>query len=370
MPRKKVEDAEPAKKPAKKKVAKKKEEESAPLEVGSDAWFNAEIGPVVKQFQQKYGEGAVMTLEGQFSMGEAKEYTIVPTGSLQLDVALGVGGMPLGRIVEIFGAESSGKTTLAMHIVANAQRAGLTCAFLDAEHAVDSKYAKALGVQLDKLLFAQPDSGEQVLRIADELVDSGKVNVIVVDSVAALTPEAELTGELGELKPGAQARLMSQGLRRLTGKTQKQDCLIIFINQTREKIGVQWGSPKTTSGGKALRFYATIRVEVSRIGSLKEKSGEKDAIANKTRAKVIKNKVAPPFKTAEFDIVFGKGINTYGELVDLAVKHGILVKSGSWYKLPGKDGDAVGQGREAATEWLEGQPDVEARIRAAVAQVS
>jgi recombination protein RecA len=270
----------------------------------------------------------------------------VSTGSLGLDIALGIGGLPKGRIIEIFGPESSGKTTLALHCVAEAQKNGGVCAFIDAEHALDPVYAGKLGVDLDDLLISQPDSGEQALEIADTLVRSGAVDLLVIDSVAALTPRAELEGEMGDQLPGLQARLMSQALRKLTGSISKSKCMVIFINQIRMKIGVMFGNPETTTGGNALKFYASVRLDIRRIGQIKERE---DVIGNQTRVKVVKNKVAPPFRQVEFDILYGEGISKTGELVDLGVKANVVEKSGSWYSY---NGERIGQGREKARQFL------------------
>jgi len=286
----------------------------------------------------------------------------VSTGSLGLDIALGIGGLPRGRVVEIYGPESSGKTTLALHTVAEAQKRGGICSFIDAEHALDPGYARKLGVDLDELLISQPDSGEQALEIADTLVRSGAVEVLVIDSVAALTPRAELEGEMGDQLPGMQARLMSQALRKLTASISKSNCMVIFINQIRMKIGVMFGSPETTSGGNALKFYASVRLEIRRIGAIKDRD---QMVGNQTRVKVVKNKVAPPFREVEFDIMYGAGISKVGELVDLGVTAGVVEKSGSWYSY---NGERIGQGRENAKIFLKDHPDkadaIEHAIRA------
>jgi len=288
------------------------------------------------------------------------EIETISSGSLGLDIALGVGGLPRGRVVEIYGPESSGKTTLALHVVAEAQRGGGVAAFIDAEHALDPAYARKLGVNLDDLLVSQPDTGEQALEITDTLVRSGAVDVIVIDSVAALTPKAEIEGEMGDALPGLQARLMSQALRKLTGSISKSKCIIIFINQIRMKIGVMYGSPETTTGGNALKFYASVRLDIRRTGSIKSKD---EAIGNNVRVKVVKNKVAPPFREVEFDIMYGEGISKIGEIIDLGVKAGVVEKSGSWFSF---DSQRIGQGRENVREFLKKNPDIAAKIEAGV----
>ncbi|MGA9599775.1 MAG: recombinase RecA, partial [Methylocystis sp.] len=282
------------------------------------------------------------------------------TGSLGLDIALGVGGLPRGRIVEIYGPESSGKTTLTLHVIAEAQKAGGVCAFVDAEHALDPVYARKLGVQLDDLLISQPDTGEQALEITDTLVRSGAVDVLVIDSVAALTPRAEIEGEMGEVQPGLQARLMSQALRKLTASISRSNTLVIFINQIRMKIGVMYGSPETTTGGNALKFYASVRLDIRRIGAIKDRD---EAVGNQTRVKVVKNKVAPPFKQVEFDIMYGEGISKVGELIDLGVKAGVVEKSGAWFSY---DSQRLGQGRENAKTYLKQNPAAAEKIEQAV----
>ncbi|MER7456872.1 recombinase RecA [Micromonospora sp. NPDC126480] len=304
------------------------------------------------QIDKQFGKGSVMRL------GERPviQTAVVPTGSIALDVALGVGGLPRGRVVEIYGPESSGKTTVALHAVANAQRAGGIAAFVDAEHALDPEYAKALGVDTDALLVSQPDTGEQALEIADMLVRSGALDIIVIDSVAALVPRAEIEGEMGDSHVGLQARLMSQALRKMTGVLNHTGTTAIFINQLREKIGVMFGSPETTTGGRALKFYASVRLDVRRIESLKDGT---DVVGNRTRVKVVKNKVAAPFKQAEFDIMYGKGISREGSLIDVGVEQAIIRKSGAWYTY---DGDQLGQGKEKAREFLRENPDVAAEI--------
>jgi len=304
------------------------------------------------QIDKQFGKGSVMRL------GERPvvQTAIIPTGSIALDVALGVGGLPRGRVVEIYGPESSGKTTVALHAVANAQRAGGIAAFIDAEHALDPEYAKALGVDTDQLLVSQPDTGEQALEIADMLIRSGSLDIIVIDSVAALVPRAEIEGEMGDSHVGLQARLMSQALRKITGILSNSGTTAIFINQLREKIGVMFGSPETTTGGRALKFYASVRLDVRRIESLKDGT---DVVGNRTRVKVVKNKVAAPFKQAEFDIMYGKGISREGSLIDVGVEQNIIRKSGAWYTY---DGDQLGQGKEKAREFLKENPDVAAEI--------
>ena len=306
------------------------------------------LDAALSQIERAFGKGSIMKL-GQ---REHVEIESISTGSLGLDVALGIGGLPKGRIVEIYGPESSGKTTLALHVVAESQKKGGTCAFVDAEHALDPGYARKLGVDIQNLLISQPDAGEQALEIADTLVRSGAVDVLVIDSVAALVPRAELEGEMGDSLPGLQARLMSQALRKLTASISKSNTLVIFINQIRMKIGVMFGSPETTTGGNALKFYASVRLDIRRIGALK--NGE-DVVGNATRVKVVKNKVAPPFKVVEFDIMYGEGISKTGELVDLGDKAGVVEKSGSWYSY---DGQRIGQGRENAKTYLKEHPEV------------
>ncbi len=290
------------------------------------------------------------------------EVEAISSGSLGLDIALGIGGLPRGRVVEIYGPESSGKTTLALHVVAEAQKRGGICGFIDAEHALDTIYARKLGVDLENLLISQPDTGEQALEITDTLVRSGAIDVLVVDSVAALTPKAELEGEMGDQLPGSQARLMSQALRKLTGSISKSRCMVIFINQIRMKIGVMFGSPETTSGGNALKFYASVRLDIRRIGAIKERE---EVVGNQTRVKVVKNKVAPPFKQVEFDIMYGEGISKTGELVDLGVKAGIVEKSGAWFSF---DSERIGQGRENAKAYLKEHPEMAEKIERAIRQ--
>ncbi len=300
------------------------------------------------QIDKQFGKGSVMRLGDEVRAPIA----VIPTGSIALDVALGIGGLPRGRVVEIYGPESSGKTTVALHAVANAQRAGGIAAFIDAEHALDPDYAKALGVDTDALLVSQPDTGEQALEIADMLIRSGAIDIIVIDSVAALVPRAEIEGEMGDSHVGLQARLMSQALRKLAGALNNSGTTAIFINQLREKIGVMFGSPETTTGGKALKFYASIRLDVRRIETLKDGT---DAIGNRTRVKVVKNKMAPPFKQAEFDIIYGQGISREGSLIDMGVEHGIVRKSGAWYTY---EGDQLGQGKENARMFMRDNPDL------------
>jgi recombination protein RecA len=313
----------------------------------------------ISQIERGFGKGSIMRL-GQNE--KAVEVEAISSGSLGLDIALGIGGLPRGRVVEIYGPESSGKTTLALHVVAEAQKRGGICGFIDAEHALDTVYARKLGVDLENLLISQPDTGEQALEITDTLVRSGAIDVLVVDSVAALTPKAELEGEMGEMQMGSQARLMSQALRKLTGSISKSRCMVIFINQIRMKIGVMFGSPETTSGGNALKFYASVRLDIRRIGAIKERE---EVVGNQTRVKVVKNKVAPPFKQIEFDIMYGEGISKTGELVDLGVKAGIVEKSGAWFSF---DSERIGQGRENAKAYLKEHPETAAKIERAIRQ--
>ena len=305
------------------------------------------------QIEKQFGKGTIMRLGD----GEAVEdIQVVSTGSLGLDIALGVGGLPRGRVIEIYGPESSGKTTLTLQAIAEMQKTGGTCAFIDAEHALDSQYAQKLGVDLTELLISQPDTGEQALEIVDALVRSASVDLIVVDSVAALTPKAELEGEMGDSLPGLQARLMSQALRKLTATIKKSNCMVIFINQIRMKIGVMFGSPETTTGGNALKFYASVRLDIRRTGTIKK--GD-EAVGNETKVKVVKNKVSPPFKTAEFDIMFGEGISREGEIIDLGVNARVLDKSGAWYAY---NGEKIGQGRDNAREFLRENPELAREI--------
>ncbi len=309
-----------------------------------DKALEVALGAIDKQF----GKGSIMRMGEKQSLG----IDFIPTGALPLDIALGIGGLPRGRIVEIFGPESSGKSTLAMHVVAEAQRNGGICAYVDAEHAMDPIYAKAIGVDTDNLLISQPDTGEQALEIVDMLVRSGALDVVVIDSVAALTPRAEIEGEMGDSHVGLQARLMSQALRKITGRLSQTKTTAIFINQLREKIGVFFGSPETTSGGKALKFYASVRIDVRRIQTLKEGA---DSVGNRTKAKIVKNKMAPPFKVAEFDIIYGQGISREGGIIDMGVEHGIIKKSGSWFTY---DGDQLGQGMENSRRFLRDNPEL------------
>jgi recombination protein RecA len=310
----------------------------------------------LSQIERAFGKGSIMRL----GTSQSLDIAAISTGSLGLDIALGIGGLPRGRVIEIYGPESSGKTTLALQTVAEAQKKGGICAFVDAEHALDPSYARKLGVNVDDLLISQPDTGEQALEIADTLVRSGAIEVLVIDSVAALTPRAELEGEMGDSLPGLQARLMSQALRKLTASISKSNCMVVFINQIRMKIGVMFGSPETTSGGNALKFYASVRLDIRRIGQIKERE---EVVGNQTRVKVVKNKVAPPFKQVEFDIMYGEGISKTGELIDLGVTAGIVEKSGSWYSY---NGERIGQGRENAKTFLKQNADVAEAIEQAI----
>jgi recombination protein RecA len=319
------------------------------------------LDAALSQIERAFGKGSIMRLGKN---EKSVEIETVSTGSIGLDIALGVGGLPRGRVVEIYGPESSGKTTLALHTVAEAQKKGGVCGFIDAEHALDPIYAKKLGVNLEDLLISQPDTGEQGLEIADTLVRSGAIDVLVIDSVAALVPRAEIEGEMGDVQPGLQARLMSQALRKLTASISRSNCMVIFINQIRMKIGVMYGSPETTTGGNALKFYASVRLDIRRIGSIKDKE---EVIGNTTRVKVVKNKVAPPFKQVEFDIMYGEGVSKNGELVDLGVKAGIVEKSGAWFSY---DSVRLGQGRENAKTFLKEHPDVAAKIESQIRQNS
>ncbi len=314
------------------------------------------LDAALKDIERNFGAGSIMRL----GTDRAIEVEAVSTGSVGLDVALGIGGLPRGRVIEIYGPESSGKTTLALHTVAEAQKTGGICAFVDAEHALDPMYAQRLGVNVEDLLLSQPDAGEQALEIADSLVRSGAIDVLVIDSVAALVPRAELEGEMGDTHVGLQARLMSQALRKLTGSISKSRTIVIFINQIRMKVGVMYGSPETTSGGNALKFYASVRLDIRRIGQIKNGA---DVVGNQTRVRVVKNKMAPPFKTVEFDIMYGEGISKLGEMLDLGVKHGVIEKAGSWYSY---DSERIGQGRENAKVHLREHPDVAGLIETAI----
>jgi recombination protein RecA len=326
---------------------------------GSSMDKSKALDAALSQIERSFGKGSIMRLG---KGNKAIEIETISTGSLGLDIALGVGGLPRGRVVEIYGPESSGKTTLALQCVAEAQKKGGICAFIDAEHALDPVYARKLGVNIDDLLISQPDAGEQALEIADTLVRSGAIDVLVVDSVAALVPRAELEGEMGDQQPGLQARLMSQALRKLTASINKSNTMVIFINQIRMKIGVMYGSPETTSGGNALKFYASVRLDIRRIGSVKERD---EVIGNQTRVKVVKNKLAPPFKQVEFDIMYGEGVSKMGEIIDLGVKAGVVEKSGAWFSY---DSQRIGQGRENAKAFLKQNPDIANKIEAAVRQ--
>lgn len=334
---------------------------SAPLRVVESSSMDKTkaLDAALTQIERAFGKGSIMRL-GKST--KALDIETVSTGSLGLDIALGIGGLPRGRVVEIFGPESSGKTTLALHCVAEAQKKGGICAFVDAEHALDPIYARKLGVNLDDLLISQPDTGEQALEICDTLVRSGAVDVLVVDSVAALVPRAELEGEMGDAQPGMQARLMSQALRKLTASISRSNTMVIFINQIRMKIGVMYGSPETTTGGNALKFYASVRLDIRRIGAIKERD---EVIGNQTRVKVVKNKLAPPFKQVEFDIMYGEGVSKLGEVIDLGVKAGLVEKSGAWFSY---DSTRIGQGRENAKTFLRNNPDVAAKIETAIRQ--
>ncbi len=318
------------------------------------------LSAALAQIEKQFGKGSIMRL----GENEIVQVDTIPTGSLALDAALGIGGIPKGRITEIYGAESSGKTTLALHILANAQKMGGTAAFIDAEHALDPEYAQKLGVNVDDLLISQPDTGEQALEIADMLVRSGAIDVVVIDSVAALTPKAEIEGEMGDQLLGLQARLMSQALRKLTGNIKRTNTIVIFINQIRKKIGVMFGNPETTTGGNALKFYASVRLDIRRIESIKD--GD-EVVGNRTRVKVVKNKVAPPFRQAEFDILYGEGISREGEIIELGVLHKLVEKSGAWYAY---NGERIGQGKDNAREYLKEHPEmareIENKVRAAV----
>jgi recombination protein RecA len=326
---------------------------------GSSMDKSKALDAALSQIERNFGKGSIMRLGKNM---QAMDIEVVSTGSLGLDIALGVGGLPRGRVVEIYGPESSGKTTLALHCVAEAQKKGGICAFVDAEHALDPIYARKLGVNVDDLLISQPDAGEQALEIADTLVRSGAVDVLVIDSVAALVPRAELEGEMGDSQPGLQARLMSQALRKLTASINRSNTMVIFINQIRMKIGVMYGSPETTTGGHALKFYASVRLDIRRIGAIKERD---EVVGNQTRVKVVKNKLAPPFKQVEFDIMYGEGVSKNGELIDLGVKAGVVEKSGAWFSY---DSQRIGQGRENAKSFLKNNPDVAQKIEVAIRQ--
>ncbi|CAM5768681.1 protein RecA [Labrys miyagiensis] len=317
------------------------------------------LDAALSQIERSFGKGSIMRLgKGTKTM----EVEAISTGSLGLDIALGVGGLPKGRVIEIYGPESSGKTTLALHSVAEAQKKGGVCAFIDAEHALDPVYARKLGVNLDELLISQPDTGEQALEICDTLVRSGAIDVIVIDSVAALTPKAEIEGEMGDVQPGLQARLMSQALRKLTASIGRSNSMVIFINQIRMKIGVMYGSPETTTGGNALKFYASVRLDIRRVGAIKDRE---EVVGNQTRVKVVKNKVAPPFKQIEFDIMYGEGVSKVGELIDLGVKAGVVEKSGAWFSY---ESQRLGQGRENAKQFLKENSDIANKIELAIRQ--
>ena len=318
------------------------------------------LAAALAQIEKAFGKGSVMKL-GQ---RQAVDVDVIPTGSLSLDIALGVGGLPRGRVIEIFGPESSGKTTLTLHAIAEAQKKGGTCAFIDAEHALDPVYAKKLGVNIDELIISQPDTGEQALEITDTLVRSGAIDLVVIDSVAALTPKAEIEGEMGDSHMGLQARLMSQALRKLTASINKTNCIIIFINQIRMKIGVMFGSPETTTGGNALKFYASVRIDIRRVGSIKDKE---DVIGNQTKIKVVKNKVSPPFKTVDIDIIYGVGISKEGEILDLGVKLDLIEKAGSWFSY---NNNKIGQGRENVKNFLKDNPNISAEIESKIRKLS
>ena len=325
---------------------------------GIDPRRQAALDTALAQVEKSFGKGSAMRLGDR----PEQDVEVIPTGSLALDMALGIGGLPKGRIVEIYGPESSGKTTLALHVVANAQKAGGVAAFIDAEHALDPVYAKKLGVNIDELIVSQPDTGEQALEIVDTLVRSGAVSMVVVDSVAALTPKSEIEGDMGDHQVGAQARLMSQAMRKLTASIGRSNCMVIFINQIRMKIGVMFGNPETTTGGNALKFYASVRLDIRRTGAIKDRD---EVVGNSTKVKVVKNKVAPPFRQVEFDIMYGEGISKTGELIDLGVKAGVVEKSGAWYSY---GDERIGQGRENAKQFLRDNPamayDIEDKIRA------
>ncbi|HEY2033826.1 MAG TPA: recombinase RecA [Rhizomicrobium sp.] len=330
--------------------------------VGKDKDDNSErkraLEAALSQIDRAFGKGSVMKLGAREAAADVQD--AVSTGSLGLDIALGIGGLPRGRVIEVYGPESSGKTTLALHVVAEIQKKGGIAAYVDAEHALDPIYARKLGVDIDEMLISQPDTGEQALEITDTLVRSGGVDIVVIDSVAALTPKAELEGEMGDSLPGLQARLMSQALRKLTGSISKSNTIVLFINQIRMKIGIMFGNPETTTGGNALKFYASVRLDIRRIGAIKDRD---EVVGNQTRVKVVKNKVAPPFKQVEFDIMYGQGISKTGELLDLGVKANIVEKSGSWFSY---DGERIGQGRESAKTFLKEHPETADKIEAAI----
>ncbi len=326
---------------------------------GSSMDKSKALDAALSQIERSFGKGSIMRLGKNMA---AMDVDTVSTGSLGLDIALGIGGLPRGRVVEIYGPESSGKTTLALHAFAEAQKNGGICAFIDAEHALDPIYARKLGVNVDDLLISQPDAGEQALEIADTLVRSGAVDVLVIDSVAALVPRAELEGEMGDSQLGLQARLMSQALRKLTASINRSNTMLIFINQIRMKIGVMFGTPETTTGGHALKFYASVRLDIRRIGAIKDRD---EVVGNQTRVKVVKNKLAPPFRQVEFDIMYGEGIRKFGELIDLGVKAGVVEKSGAWFSY---DSQRIGQGRENAKTFLKNNPDIAAKIEVAIRQ--
>ena len=328
-----------------------------PTQFSTDPARNKALEAALQQIERNFGKGSILALNGD---AVEKNIDVISTGSLGLDLALGVGGLPKGRIVEIFGPESSGKTTLTLHVIAEAQKKGATCAFIDAEHALDTDYAQRLGVDLSRLLVSQPDNGEQALEICDTLVRTGAVDVVVVDSVAALTPRAEIEGEMGDSHVGLQARLMSQALRKLTGTVNKSNTMVIFINQIRMKIGVMFGNPETTTGGNALKFYASVRMDIRRTGAIKDKD---EVVGNTTRVKVVKNKVAPPFREAVFDIMYGEGISLTGEVVDLGVARGVIEKAGAWFSYKGQ---RIGQGRENAKQFLKDNPEIMTQIEAEI----
>ncbi|TKW61442.1 MAG: recombinase RecA [Blastochloris viridis] len=330
---------------------------SEPIQFSNDPARNKALEAAMQQIERAYGKGSILALNGD---AIEKNIDVVSTGSLGLDLALGVGGLPKGRIIEIFGPESSGKTTLTLHVIAEAQKLGGTCAFIDAEHALDTQYAHKLGVDLNRLLVSQPDNGEQALEICNTLVGTGAVDVVVVDSVAALTPKAEIEGDMGDSHVGLQARLMSQALRKLTGTVNRSNTMVIFINQIRMKIGVMFGNPETTTGGNALKFYSSVRLDIRRTGAIKDKE---EITGNTTRVKVVKNKVAPPFREAIFDIMYGEGISLTGEVIDLGVARGVIEKAGAWFSYKG---ERIGQGRENSKQFLRDNPELMAKIEAEI----